>query len=363
MSRIKIRHLVAKPQRGGHVLYYWQPAQPLRLAGFLTRRLAERTNNLADAIVEAEAFNAEVDAWRAGHQSSPVQPDTIPWLVKLYRTDPRYTELADRTQHSYEQCIRIIEAWSERAGHPPLASIERKHVRAFYRSMQPTPAQAAGVIRVLRLLLNFAVDEGLLQQNPAQKQRLAAQKPRQAVWEPEDVDRFAKAARDLGRPSMALAVLLGANLGQREGDVLVLAWSQFDGTSIHVWQRKTGRLVSVPVTTELRQALAAAPREAPNVLISETTGRPYKEDHFRHEFARIRKVAGIGALWFMDLRRTAVVRLAEAGCSVPEIAAITGHELQRTVTILETYLPRTTIMARNAIAKLEEYKRRPKLEG
>ena len=65
----------------------------------------------------------------------------------------------------------------------------------------------------------------------------------------------------------------------------------------------------------------------------------------------------------MDLRRTAAVWLAEAGCSVPEIAAITGHEIDRTARILETYCPRTSTMAVNAIAKLEQYKRRTELEA
>jgi hypothetical protein len=46
-------------------------------------------------------------------------------------------------------------------------------------------------------------------------------------------------------------------------------------------------------------------------------------------------------------------RLAEAGCTDPEIAAITGHSLERTRQILETYLPRTPEMARNAMAKWE----------
>ena len=65
---------------------------------------------------------------------------------------------------------------------------------------------------------------------------------------------------------------------------------------------------------------------APVIVISETTGQPYKEDNFRHVFARIRAAAIDGndetgrppckeldGLWFLDLRRTAVVRLAEAG--------------------------------------------------
>jgi hypothetical protein len=49
-----------------------------------------------------------------------------------------------------------------------------------------------------------------------------------------------------------------------------------------------------------------------------------------------------------------VVRLAEAGCTDPEIAVITGHSLERTRQILETYLPRTPEMARNAMAKWEQ---------
>ncbi len=46
--------------------------------------------------------------------------------------------------------------------------------------------------------------------------------------------------------------------------------------------------------------------------------------------------AGLDGLRFQDLRRTAVVRLTEAGCTDPEIAAITGHSLERT---RQTYLP------------------------
>ncbi|HAH65415.1 MAG TPA: integrase, partial [Rhizobiales bacterium] len=43
----------------------------------------------------------------------------------------------------------------------------------------------------------------------------------------------------------------------------------------------------------------------------------------------------------------------EAGCSVPEIAAITGHSYRSVNSILEKYLPRTKHLAEMAIAKLE----------
>ena len=48
-----------------------------------------------------------------------------------------------------------------------------------------------------------------------------------------------------------------------------------------------------------------------------------------------------------------MVCLAEAGSTVPEVAAITGHTVDQTQKILETYLPRTFEMAQNAIDKWE----------
>jgi integrase len=102
-------------------------------------------------------------------------------------------------------------------------------------------------------------------------------------------------------------------------------------------------------------------------VINEETGQPYKANNFRHVFAEIRGAAGIdktarrhgiaGGLLFMGLRRTAVVHLARAGCSVPEIAAITGHSESRTVSILEVYLRRDSEMAAAAIAKLDAWRR------
>jgi integrase len=145
--------------------------------------------------------------------------------------------------------------------------------------------------------------------------------------------------------------------------VLRLGWTQYDGASVRLRQSKTGKLIAVPAVAELRQTLDTAPRTAATMVVSETTGRPYSEGNFTHLFREVADAAKLpGALQFRDLRRTAVVFLAEAGCSVPEIAAITGHSLRTATQILETYLPRNTTMARNAITRLEAHRARTKLE-
>ena len=354
MGRFTVRYLVEKPQKGGHTLYYWQPSRTLQQLGFTTRRLAGRSNQFEDAIVEAERLNRELDGWREGRGGPTIEPGTLPWLVKLYRSTELYADLAAKTQRSYEQGITLIEAWSKERGHPPLAGLQTRHVRELLATIE-RPAMRHLAYRTLRLLLSFSVAEGHLERNPARGLRIKGLRPREIYWTSDQVETLVRAAQSMERPSLALAAQLAVNLGQREGDILRLAWSQYEAGSFKLRQRKTGRLISIPATAELRDVLAGALRPSPIIVIAETTGQPYKEDHFRHEFARVRDAAGLPtALRFMDLRRTAVVRLGEAGCSIPEIAAVTGHTVDRTARILEVYLPRTAPMARAAVARLDE---------
>lgn len=373
MGKLKIRYLVVKPQKG-HPIFYWQPNKALREAGFLPRRIAERTNDIVDAVREAEDLNAQLDAWRSGAEKVAAPPGSLPWLIRLYRADHRYTDLRDRTRGDYESYLRRIEAWSDRAGHPPITTISRKDVKAFSKSMAATPVGAKAAIGVLRTLFAFAIDEGELATNPAINMRMKGHTPRHQVWRPEQIAALIDHAVVKGRPSIGLAVALAHNTGQREADVLHMAWSQFDGAKITLKQRKTGVLLDVPCTQQLLGVLATTPRTGTLMVIKEASlvevsiggnvgtrvwpARAYERVGFTKEFRKMAKGAGIpDDLQFRDLRRTAVVTLAEAGCSVPEIAAISGHSIQATTRIMEVYCPRNSTMAGHAITKLEDYRR------
>ena len=70
--------------------------------------------------------------------------------------------------------------------------------------------------------------------------------------------------------------------------------------------------------------------------------------------------ASIRGLTFHDLRGTAVVTLARAGCNEVEICSITGHKPSDVRAILTAhYLPRHAEVARHAIAKLNRHKMAP----
>ena len=168
------------------------------------------------------------------------------------------------------------------------------------------------------------------------------------IWTEKHVAAFmAVACEPLQR-----ALVLALETGQRQGDLLALAWGNYDGQWIRLRQRKTGRKVNVPVTMRLRAVLEGTPRTSP-VILANGRGRPWPPCSFRVAWLKATRRAGISDLHFHDLRGKAVTRLAEAECTEAEIATITGHTLASVHNILERYLARTDKIAIAAIRKLE----------
>lgn len=345
MGRIEVRYLVNVRGR-----WRWQPGRHLRRLGFHSCDLGE---DMAEAVKKAETLNREADEYRKGQREElPAQPGTVDYWLDAYCRAPEYLRLAPKTKRSYDQCAAEVRKWA--GDHKP-AQITRKAIRVWYRTMyEATPAKANAVLRFLRLWLEWLTREGELDTNPAAKPGMMGTKPRQQLWTEDQVAAFVAAADKAKQPVIGLAVLLGYNLGQREGDLLRLPWSRWDGEAFELQQGKTGAKVRVPATEALKAALSAAPRRGPLILTTEGHKKAFTEHYFRHLIAEIRSAAGLPPeIKFMDLRRTAVVRLARAGCTIPEIAAITGHSLKAVHSIMEVYLPRDAEMASAAILKLE----------
>ncbi|MGA7348890.1 MAG: tyrosine-type recombinase/integrase, partial [Pseudolabrys sp.] len=176
------------------------------------------------------------------------------------------------------------------------------------------------------------------------------------IWTADDEAAFLKSAP----MHLHLPLILALWTGQRQGDLLRLPWSAYDGTRIRLKQSKTGTRVSIPVGAPLKAALDSASKRGPIVLTS-TDKRPWTSDGFRASWRKACAKAGIVGVTFNDLRGTAVTRLALAGCTEAEIATITGHSLRDVRSILDAhYLHRDPALADSAIAKLEKRTKTPK---
>jgi hypothetical protein len=63
------------------------------------------------------------------------------------------------------------------------------------------------------------------------------------VWTEADISRVLAVAK----PEMELALMLALWTGQRQGDLLCLPWSSYDGTHVRLRQSKTGTAVTIRV--------------------------------------------------------------------------------------------------------------------
>jgi hypothetical protein len=78
-------------------------------------------------------------------------------------------------------------------------------------------------------------------------------------------------------------------------------------------------------------------------------------DGFRTSWSKTRARAGVSGLTLHDLKGSAVVRLALAEATVPQIATFTGHSLKDVEAILDAhYLGRDVRLAEAAVLKLEQ---------
>ena len=144
---------------------------------------------------------------------------------------------------------------------------------------------------------------------------------------------------------------------QRPGDARAMEWPQYDGKRIKLVQEKTGKLLSIPAHANLRAALDEARHDGVTRIgghiVAQPNGKRFSESTAVRLFDEVREGAKLRHLQARDLRRTACVRLTEAGCTDFEISAISGHSIEMTRRILETYVPRTENMGNAGMAKWE----------
>jgi integrase len=283
---------------------------------------------------------------------TPAPEGRLLGLSQAYQRSQDFLSLRERTRADYLVQIKKIE---QRFGDAPLKALADPRTRGVFLEWRDELAlksrrQADYAWQVLKLMLNWAKDRGKITVNPCEGGGRVYHGTRvDFVWSVDDEAAFLEYAPT----QLHLPLLLGLWTGQRQGDLLRLPWSAYDGTVIRLRQSKTGRPVKIPVGAPLKAALDATLKRSP-IILTNKAGRPWTESGFRATWAMGCKAAGIVDLTFNDLRGTAVTRLALVGCNEARIASITGHSLRDVSSILDAhYLHRDFELARSAITKLE----------
>ncbi|WP_026202590.1 tyrosine-type recombinase/integrase [Bradyrhizobium sp. WSM2793] len=276
---------------------------------------------------------------------------TFMTIIAQYKAAPEFTGLAASTRRAYLAYVKLIE---DEFGDLPVAALADRRVRGEFKSWRDsfveTPRKADYAWTTLARVMSFAKDRGIIATNPCERGgRLYVADRKDKIWTEQDIAAVLAVASN----EIQLALILALWSGQRQGDLLRLPWSAYESPYIRLRQSKGGRRVAMPAGAPLRTLLDATSRRGP-VILTNTLGRPWTSDGFRTSWGKACERAGIDGLTFHDLRGTAVVRLAIAGASVPQIAAVTGHSLKDVEAILDAhYLGRDIQLAEAAVLKLE----------
>jgi hypothetical protein len=247
-------------------------------------------------------------------------------LIRAFLTSPEFmNNLQPATQKEYR---RILTAAETKFGRAPIAALADSRFAGDALQWRDEvaaskPREADNKMIVFGRLLSWAKKRHRISANVLEGyERIYRTDRSDKIWLPEHIVAMQRVASPEFWP-----LFLGAlYTGLRQGDLRKLPQSAYDGKAVtwRVTKRRKGDAgvkLMIPCTTALRSGQEAVPE--------------------------------IAELHFHDTRGTAITMLAEAGASVPEIAAITEHSYRTINSILEKYLPRTRHLAEMAMAKLE----------
>ncbi|ODU36621.1 hypothetical protein [Sphingopyxis sp. SCN 67-31] len=254
----------------------------------------------------------------------------------------------------------------------------------------------AARLRMLRQLLGFAASKtrGWIRENPMDGEEVTIPTPksrtkRASIEAIEWLADFARSFRGkdrtgverLGGANLELAVLLGFYSTQREGDLLAatrMNWRPIEDIDdydratltlggngvvygLRIFQQKTRKWVTCflpPHVAERLDALIDSRGAGWDGPLLQNDDPDSKRRHIPdHEFQRIYRAMRDGAeakaradgdawladelhkLQYRDMRRSGMCWMRDMGSTVPQIASISGHKIEYTMKILDTYMP------------------------
>jgi integrase len=223
----------------------------------------------------------------------------------------------------------IVDRFCREHGDRRAATLQRQHIIKFMTARADKPESANGLLKALRALMRRAVEIGLRADDPTRDiKSIRSHSDGYHSWTDDEITQF-QARHPVGsRARLALSLLLYT--GQRRSDVVRMGRQHIRDGFLHIRQLKTGAELSIPVHSILAEIISQTPINHLTFLMTQF-GQPFTAAGFGNWFREQCNDAGLKHCSAHGLRKAAARRLAEAGCTAHEIAAITGHASLREV--------------------------------
>jgi integrase len=265
------------------------------------------------------------------------------WLAS--RLGRNGAPLRPRVRELYEGQLRLHI--NPTFGSVPLGRLTPAAVRSWYASMLddgPGASTTAKCYRLLRAILNTAVDDCLIAANPCTIRGAGAENAVERKI--PTIDQVFALADAVPARHRAL-ILVAAFSGLRRGELFGLRRSDIDveaqtvTVELQRQQLANGQHVIGPPKSDAGRRTVALPPEAFDALLEHlgdhtgpnpdawvftgTKGGPLREAVWQHEWEAARALVGVPHLHFHDLRHVAATLAAATGAGVKEIMYRIGH--------------------------------------
>jgi integrase len=301
------------------------------------------------------AYSAAMESKSEPIGAKRLRPGSVGAAVAMYFGSLAFTSLSPDWQAARRS---ILEKFRAEYGSYPMATLPAKFINAKLHTLRPFSAR--NWLKALRALCRFCVEQGMCREDVTRDIQL----PKVRVdghhtWDESEIARY-EAAHPIGtKARLAFALLLFT--AQRRGDVIRMGRQHIRDGVLMVRQSKTGATLAIPVHPDLQTILDATPSNQ-MMLLTTRSGKLYIANNFSEQFREWCNEAGLPARCKVHgLRKAACRRLAEAGCSANEIAAISGHMTLREVARYTRAVDQER-MARTAMARVANTPRTPNVK-
>jgi len=240
--------------------------------------------------------------------------DSLARVIDDYIDSPEFKGLSEGTRRNYTIYINKIRPVF---GPASIHDIKRKHIRDFRRA---TPKAGNQMIRVFKAVLGWAVNNDIIEVNPAVGIKMVKE-GEHIPWPEPLIERFMSEAP----AHLVWVVAVGLWTGQRKERVLGVRWDDITDGVIHFAAHKGGNEVWVPVLPALDAVLSTIPKQSLRIL-TDRRGRVWKEDLFGYEFRKYMQGIGAGKYKFHGLRKNFLQVAAEASGTPAELKSWSGHK-------------------------------------
>ncbi|WP_407637467.1 tyrosine-type recombinase/integrase [Desulfocapsa sulfexigens] len=262
----------------------------------------------------------------------PNQRKTSTSLRMLFDSYTSTLNLKETTLKDYQTVIPYyLSDWmNKKVTSISKSMVEKRFVTIRDKGWQggiPTHSQANKVMRILSALMNYAMADDIIQQNPVDvlKQKRVDRstiKRSSYLTAPE----AREVTESLSDHPVELAIAMMLYTGLRKNEALSIRWENVTKDLITIKDTKNHREHLIPITERIQKILDRIPRSSSPFLFPSPVDKQKNIRDVRPTLKRIEKNTGINFKCH-DLRRTFATRASEVGIDFLMIKRMLNHKV------------------------------------